>query len=396
MEAGEMAGASRARVAARIALPVVLPAVVSSALLAFAEGVSNFASPALLGLPVRYQTLSTRLYGSISTGQVERGYVLSLLLIVVAALILYVSTRVVGRRRSFATITGKGGRQRLLHLGRARGPVAAVAMSAVALTTVVPLLVRMLSSLVRRTNSLTGGLTLHFWSGGSDPTIAQGQSGVLRNPQIVEATVTTVMLGLAVAIVATVLGLAIGYTVVRLRGAAPVTSSLSTLSFLPMLIPGLAFGAAYIAQFGRPIGPLPALYGTFAILVLAGAAYTLPFASQSGKSAVAQISRDLEESATVAGAGLLRRIGRITIPLASRAMLAGAVLVFVKMVRDLSLGVLLVTPATPLLSVVTYRYASEGFAQFANAITVIIAAISVGATVLARRLQGAAQPWNER
>ncbi|WP_245604525.1 ABC transporter ATP-binding protein [Nocardioides aequoreus] len=80
------------------------------------------------------------------------------------------------------------------------------------------------------------------------------------------------------------------------------------------------------------------------------------------------------------------------VPLAARSLLAGAVLVFVKMVRDLSLVVLLVTPATPLLSVVTYRYATEGFAQFANAITVMIAAISVAATVLARRLQGAAQP----
>ena len=98
----------------------------------------------------------------------------------------------------------------------------------------------------------------------------------------------------------------------------------------------------------------------------------------------------------MAGAGLFRRLVRIIIPLSSRGLLAGAVLVFVKMVRDLSLVVLLVTPATPLLSVVTYRYASEGFTQFANAITVIIAVISVGATVLARRLQGAAQPWVER
>ena len=48
------------------------------------------------------------------------------------------------------------------------------------------------------------------------------------------------------------------------------------------------------------------------------------------------------------------------------ASVAGAVLVFVKIVRDLSLVVLLYTPATPLLSVVAFRYASEGFVQFAN------------------------------
>lgn len=56
------------------------------------------------------------------------------------------------------------------------------------------------------------------------------------------------------------------------------------------------------------------------------------------------------------------------------------------MVRDLSLVVLLVTPATPLLATMTYRYASEGFTQHANAITCVIAVISVVATLLARRL----------
>ena len=294
MEAGEMAGASRGRVAVSIALPVVMPAVVSGALLAFAEGVSNFAVPALLGLPVRYQTLSTRLYGAISTGQIERGYVLSLLLIVVAAVVLFVSTRAVGGRRSYATITGKGGRRQTISLGAWRGPAAGIAFSVVLVTTVLPLAVLVLSSLARRTNSLTGGFTLQFWVGASDPSIAQGQRGVLRNPQVIEAAVTTLGLGLAVALAATLLGLAIGYVVVRLVSAPIVTSVISGLSFLPFLIPGIALGAAYIAQFGRPIGPLPALYGTFAILVVAGAAYTLPFASQSGRGAVGQIAPDLE------------------------------------------------------------------------------------------------------
>lgn len=396
LEAGEVAGASRARVATAIALPVVMPTLVSSALLAFAEGVSNFASPALLGLPVRFQTVSTRLYGAISTGQVERGYVLSLLLIAVAAAVLFTSSRLVGGRRSYATITGKGGRRRTLSLGALRLPMAALALALVACTTVLPGVVLLLSSLARRTNSLTGGFTLHFWTGASDPAFAQGQRGVLRNPSVIEAATTTIALGLSVALAATVLGLAVGYVTTRIRGARPVTQALAVLSFLPFLIPGVALGAAFIAQFGRPIGPLPALYGTFAILVVAGAAYTLPFAAQSGRSSVGQISRDLEESAVMTGAGLARRMGRIVVPLSARGLLAGAVLVFVKMVRDLSLVVLLVTPATPLLSVVTYRYASEGFTQFANAITVIIAAISVAATVLARRLEGAAQPWVER
>lgn len=393
MEAGEMAGASRGRVALSIALPVVTPAIVSAGLLAFAEGISNFAAPALLGLPVRYQTLSTRLYGSISTGQVERGYVLSILLILLTALVLVASGRVTGARRSFTTITGKGARRRPVRLAGLRGPAGWAAIAVVGVTTVVPLLLLGLSSLTVRTNSLTSGLSLHYWIGESDPSLAQGQRGVLRNPVVLDAAVTTIGLGLAVAVVASVLGLAVGYVVSRLRDVRPVTGAIGVLAFLPFLIPGIGFGAAYIAQFGTSIGPIPALYGTFAILVLAGAAYTLPYAAQAGRAGVGQIAPDLEEAATMAGAGLGRRIGRIVVPLASRGLIAGGVLAFVKIVSDLSLVVLLATPSTPLLAVQTYRYAAEGFAQFANAITVIIAVIAIAATVLARRLQGRAQPW---
>jgi iron(III) transport system permease protein len=72
------------------------------------------------------------------------------------------------------------------------------------------------------------------------------------------------------------------------------------------------------------------------------------------------------------------------------------VLVFVKMVRDLSLIVLLFTPSTPLLSVVAFRYANEGFLQFANAITMIIVAVSVTMTLLARHLERRSQPWTKQ
>ena len=51
------------------------------------------------------------------------------------------------------------------------------------------------------------------------------------------------------------------------------------------------------------------------------------------------------------------------------------------------------TPTTPLLSVLAYRYASEGFTQFANAITVVILVISIAATLLANQLQAKSQPW---
>lgn len=391
LSAAELTGASKLKVATRIALPAVAPALLSSFLLAFAEGVSNFASPALLGLPVRFQTLSTRLYGAISTGDVGRGYALSLLLVTVAAVVLYLGNRATAGR-SFAVITGKSSRPRTIRLKAWRMPVLGMSWAIIAATTILPLLVLAATTLSRRANRFDDGFTLHYWIGHSDPGISHGMAGVFRNDQLITATTTTISLGLAVAAGSVVLGM-LGAYVLRQSRFAPVTASISLLSYVPFLIPGIALGAAFIALFGSDHGPFPSLYGSFWILVLAGVAASVPYAFQTAKSSLGQVSHELEEAAVVAGAGTGRRIGRILLPLSARGVVGGAMLVFVTVVRDLSLVVLLVTPATPLLAVETFRYATEGFTQHANAITLIIAAVSVTATILARRLQGTSRPW---
>ncbi|MGV0743787.1 ABC transporter permease [Mycolicibacterium sp. XJ870] len=382
--AAELTGASRLRVATRIVLPAVSPALLSGFLLAFAEGVSNFAVPALLGLPVRFQTLSTRLYGAISTGDAVRGYALSIVLVGVAGLVLWAGNRATGGR-SYATITGKASGTRTVRTGRWRWLLFALAAVLVGATAIVPGLVLAVSTLLRRTNSFDGGFTLHFWIGESDGSIAQGMRGVLRDPVVLGATQSTVLLGIAVAFGAALVGLLAAYVTSRLVRPRFIGGTIGFLAYVPFLIPGVAFGAAFIALFGAPMGPLPSLYGTFTILVLAGIAASLPFAFQTSRAALGQVSGELEEAAVLTGAGGIRRFARITTPLVSRGVVGGAVLVFVTMVRDLSLVVLLVTPATPLLATMTYRYASEGFTQHANAITCVIAVISVVATFLARR-----------
>jgi len=383
--AAELTGASRLRVAARIVIPAVTPAVLSGFLLAFAEGVSNFAVPALLGLPVRFQTLSTRLYGAISTGDTERGYVLSILLVLVAGLVLFGGNRLTGGR-SFSTITGKATRTRMIRTGRWRGVLALVAWSTVIVTAIVPGIVLVVSTFLRRTNSLDGGFTLHYWIGESDPSISHGMRGVLLDPSIGNALGGTLTLGLSVAVGAVLLGMLSAYVIRALPRARLTNGAISLLSYVPFLIPGVALGAAFIAQFGTPIGPFGSLYGTFAILILAGIAASVPFAFQTSTAAFGQISKELDEAAVLTGASGPRRMARISIPLVSKGLLGGGILVFVTMVRDLSVVVLLVTPATPLLSMTTFRYASEGFAQQAAAITLIIATISVVATLAARLL----------
>lgn len=394
VEAGQMAGARRPRIFFGIILPVVTPALVAAASLTFAGAVANFAAPALLGLPVRMQTLSTRLFGMIETGQNERGFVLALLLIAVSALFLFLSDRLVSGRKAFITVTGKGGRTKRFPLGAWRWPLFALAAVIGLFTTVVPVLVLAASSLAPQSGALFSNWTLHFWIGEGGGEIAQGQAGIFRNPVLIDALWNTIRLGLVVALTTMLLGLVLAYTIVQRKGSLLATL-LSQLAFLPLLVPSIAFAAAYIALFGAPIGPLPSLYGTFALLVIAASAHNLPFAVQSGRSVLGQISADIEESARLTGASLVRRLFAIVFPLAIRGLFAGAILVFVKMVRDLSLVVLLFTATSPVLSMVAYRYASEGFMQFANAITLVILVVCLAASFLAHSLQSRVQKWKE-
>ncbi|WP_312794571.1 iron ABC transporter permease [Tianweitania sp.] len=392
VEAAQIAGAKSRRILLGIVLPVAMPAVVAGASLTFAGAVSNFAAPALLGLPVRMQTMATRLYGLIEVGQTSRGYVVAILLIAVSALFLWLGNKVISGRRSYATITGKGGRAKRFDLGTARLPLFMVALFICLVTTVVPVIILIASSLAPSSSALFSNWTVHYWTGLSNPSIAQGQPGIWENPFIMSATSLTVDLGIAVAITSSIIGLIVAYVLAR-DGKGPLAGLINQISFLPLLVPGIAFGAAYIALFGAPIGPLPALYGTFPLLLIAGTAYLLPFSVQTGRAVISQVSGDLDESARMTGAGMMRRLVAITVPLASRGLAAGGLIVFVKIMRDLSLVVLLFTPTTPLLSVLAYRYASEGFTQFANAITVVILVISIAATLMANQLQAKSQPW---
>ncbi len=80
------------------------------------------------------------------------------------------------------------------------------------------------------------------------------------------------------------------------------------------------------------------------------------------------------------GAGFFRRLGAITMPLAARGLTAGLLISFVNVIGDLAITVMLYTPTAPLLAVLSYSYASDGFHQFANAVTLVILIISMLAT----------------
>jgi iron(III) transport system permease protein len=385
-EAGEVLGASRGTILRRITFPLVLPAVLSGFILTFSRALGTFGTPYFLGAPVRYFTLPTTIYSSMVTRTFATGYILAVVLIAVSALVIYANQRVLGTRKSFVTIGGKGFRSARMRLGRCRVPAALVSWALVLTAGAAPLFLLAWQTLMRYPDDYSlGNLTLHYWIGGSDPRLAEGEMGILRNGTILAGAWNSLRLSVLVAVVGGLLGLLVGYAVVTGRRGW-LARLLEQQAFLPYLIPSIAFGALYLSIFSRSLGPVPALYGTFLILVLACVAKNLPFSTRAGVSAMLQVGGELEEAATVAGASWLRRFCRIVLPLSLRGSLAGFLLIFVTTMRELSLIILLVTPETRTLTTMTFRYTEQGYAQFADAIILLIVVMVLAGDLLARRL----------
>jgi iron(III) transport system permease protein len=377
-ESALISGAGRLMTLRRITFPVVAPAFVAALILTFGKTIGQFALPFLLGAPTQFHTIATMVYANLTLGLDSLAFVLAIVLIGMSLISIYLSNRFVGNKsRRFETISGKGFRSRVIALGGWRWPIFLAVAFFAFMVGIVPLILLAVQS-VMLIDGFYGleNLTPHFWTGRSNPEIAFGEPGVLHNNIILGATWNTLKLAFISAIIASVIGLVIAYITVR-RAHNPLARALDQIAFIPFLFPTIAFGAMYLTLFAEPVGPIPALYGTFALLVLISVVSRLPYSVKTGVTAITQIGQELEEAAELAGASWTMRFRRIIMPLASSGVLSGMMVSFVGVMRELSLIILLITPSTRVLMTVGFGYAEEGLAQLSNALVLIVAVLTI-------------------
>jgi iron(III) transport system permease protein len=388
-EAGELMGARRWRILRKITLPLVLPALLSGFIMTFSKVMGTFGGPNILGSPVRYYVVATMIRGSLAAGDKADAFVLAIILILFAMVTISFNQRLVGTRRSYETIGGRGFVAQVSKLRSMKKVVLTGVIIFQLLVLVVPLgLLTYDTFLLRAGDYSFSNLTLQNWVGEANPIYNDGQPGVLLNPKIYTTAWNSIKLALYTAFFTAFLGIVLGYAIVKGRGTR-LAKLVDQLAYIPYVIPGIAFGAVYIAMFARKMGPLPSLYGTFALLVVVSVAKHLPYSSRSGVSAMMQVGRELEEAAQVAGANAWRRFRRIIFPLTASGFVSGFLLTFITTMRELSLIILLVTPATQLLASQTMRYVEAGRDQMANIVILILVAITLtGNFVIGRFSRG--------
>ena len=380
-EMGEIQGAGKAMILRKITLPLVLPAILSAVILTFSKAIGTFGTINYLGSPVQYYTLSSQLYMNINSRDTQTGFAMAILMIIIASIAVFVNQKLIGSRKSYATIGGKGGRSTLIGLGKVgRTVITAALFVFFAVGIIMPIVILVMESFMLKEGIYSlDNFTLHYWIGESNPQIMEGLPGIFKNDEFINSLFNSLRLTLVNGVFGTIFGQLLGYITAKGRGRLH-GKLVEQLVFIPYLIPSVAFGGIYLSMFSQPqqifgVTLVPALYGTFALLTLVSVVKHLPFAARAGTSNMLQISGELEEAATIEGAGFFRRFVKIVFPLSKGGFISGFMLIFVSIMKELDLIILIMTPTTSTLPYLAFRYQNGNSPQASDCVAIVMFSI---------------------
>jgi iron(III) transport system permease protein len=165
----------------------------------------------------------------------------------------------------------------------------------------------------------------------------------------------SLLLSIGGAAIATFISAVIAWVVVRSNAFGK--DALDTIATLPVAVPGLILGVAYLWAWIR--SPIP-VYGTIWILMIAYVSRFIPYSLRSIESTLRQIDKSLEESANISGASWLRTFWSVSLPLLKPGLVAGFILLFVTFIRELSCSILLYSSESVVFSVTMFDLWRDG------------------------------------
>ncbi|UVC28739.1 iron ABC transporter permease [Pantoea sp. SOD02] len=387
VEAAQASGASRARILFTIVLPLARPAIFAGAALTFVAAAGNFGIQAMLGIPARVPTLITLVYqqlNGIGPSALPNTAVYALLIAVITLAGMAASAWLGGRHD-----VRVNGAPRLWQqsLGRGRVAIEGVAWLWMALTLLLPLSALLITALTSGFGQVLSWQTL---------TLENFRAALWGYPAVRHAFLTSLGLTTLAALILTVCALFLAYFLSWRR--TKLVRGLWLASELTYALPGIVTGVAAMLFFLRPLPIVNvSLYGTVWIILAAYLANFLALVLRPTLAGFAQLEPALDEAARLCGAGFLRRMRDILLPLAAPSALAGSVLVFLTALNEIQVSVLLVTSQTQTIGPTIVFLDEGGSASLAAAVgclmIVVVCLLMALATRLTRRLPHGILPW---
>ena len=377
-DAARTLGAGPLKTFLTVTLPGVKFGLVSACFVVFTLVITDFGAPKAIG--GKFSVMATEIYNQVSGQQnFTMGATVSVVLLIPAVLAFLVD-RVVQRRR-YALVTSSS--QPLTPRRRPAADWGAFAYCALVAGAIAGMYLAILVySLVAR------------WPYNFTPTLRHyrfdtvGGYAPLWNSVYVAALT---------AVVGTVLTFVGAYVVEKCRATG--SGLLYLLSVLPVSIPGMVLGLAYIFTFNAAGSVLNALYGTLAILIVSNVIHYFTVGFLTATTALRQMDGEFENVSASLGVPFYRTFWRVTVPMALPSIVAISMYFFLNAMVTLSAVVFLVAPGTELAAVAVLLMDDAGDAAQAAAMSVCIVgiglAVRLGYWALMRGVDRRTQAWRE-
>lgn len=377
--AARVAGAGPQIILRRINLPLMRPAIIFAIIMNIISALEQLAIPLILGAPVGIRLLTTLIYDkSFASGVPDYGLVaaLALLLLGLVVILFFIQRLLLQKAHRFVSVGSRTGRIHPLSLGKWKWPALAIVLLYILFGTAV----------------LVGGVAIRAFTAVFSPFVSPLSVLTLNNfllilnePVYVRSITNTLWLAVIGAVAGTALITAVA--LVAQRSELRLRRVVDALAQVPRVVPGIVVGLGvfYAVVF---IPPLSVLSGTIWVLLVA---YLIRFLSAGYgilSPALLQISGDFDRAAKSVGAGWVRTVTRVVLPLTKPAAMSCFVLLMILIVKEYSSAIFLMKPGSEVIGSVTLSLWLQGQTGPVAALSIIQIAITTGLIFIATRILG--------
>jgi iron(III) transport system permease protein len=373
-EASRISGASPFKTLVTVTLPMMAPSIVAAALLVFVSAASCYGIPSIIGAPGKIHTVTTRIIDFVYIGSQDGltdATTLAVFLMIIANIVLYVSTFVVGRKQ-YITVSGKSTRPNIVDLGRWRVFITILIAVFAFVIVILPFLTVAATSItVNMGKGLTpDNITFRYWE------------RIFTRKAIIQSAWNSLASGTIAATAGMVISCAMAYFLIRtnVKGRRIPDFLITVGSGTPSVVIALALIITMSGKFGINI------YNTLSIMIIAYMIKYLLMGMRTVVSAMSQIHHSLEEASQISGAKWLRVFKDITIPLIGPSVVAGWFLIFMPSFYELTMSTLLYSVNTKTLGYELFTYQTYHSQQTASALATAILVLVVLVNWLLNRI----------
>lgn len=363
-EAADVLQTTKLRSFLTITIPGARYGIISTTFVVFTQVFTDFGVPKVIG--GNYNVLATDIYKEVVGMQnFQMGAVISLVLLLPAVLAFFVDQY--SRKRQIALLSSRS-------VVFAPKKNFALDVSMLVYCSIITIIILMMIGMAQF------GALVKFWPYNLSLTLNNYNFEVAGLGW--ESFYNSVRMALYTAIFGTIIIFVGSYVVEKLRTQEKLRNILQLFALLPMAVPGLVLGLAYIFYFNASSNPLNFIYATMAILVINTVVHFYTVSHLTGVTALKQMDKEFEAVSLSLKVPIFKMFWRVTLPVCLPTIFDISIYLFVNAMTTVSGVIFLYTYDTTLASVSSIHLDEQGDVAGAAAMAMLIVYVSVFVRIL--------------